>query len=564
MGLTRAFSQKVHTDLVVNLEGKSFRCHKVIMSAVSPYFDAMLSSGMRESISGEVNLHEINPTAFQNVLKYIYEGINVVTSENALQLLYAAVLLQVRPLQEICEDALEPQVTVENCLEIWKLALFHECTNLKQKSFQFICKNFVIISQTDEFMDLDIFEIESILEDDNICVQNEAIVCDTALRWLKMDLDKRKKYSGRLLKQVRLSFLTAEQLMMVTEKNKFLNSEAEAGEVIKEAMRFQLLPARQQELCGVTTTYRATADMEEVLVVLGGCETSAPPYKRAAHVICYSFLQENWFRLEKLPYDPGIEFASCTYGNDIYVSGGGCMQKCMIRFDSSKNKWSNMTPMAAGRRRHGMVAMTDSLYILGGYDCALEEGARMLASIEKYDLKGASSELVGELLVPVSSFSTAVIGEKIYMFGGETNDRRDTAAIQCFDPRHNTAYQIGYLASSCKLTRTVVAGEKIYVILFDGTVSEFDRDTFKSKKVGVIPSFKRIHYGAVHYKGDIVIVGGETLNLMLCGTVLRYSPTKNVRQDLRIAMPTPRIVDSCVKIAIQKKFLGEYDISESA
>jgi hypothetical protein len=81
------------------------------------------------------------------------------------------------------------------------------------------------------------------------------------------------------------------------------------------------------------------------------------------------------------------------------------------------------------------VAVTGALYALGGYDNKLEDGCRMLSSIEMYDIREDEWSEVGQLPIAISSFSAAVVGESIYTFGGEKNDRKDTAFIQCFDTR---------------------------------------------------------------------------------------------------------------------------------
>ena len=62
-----------------------------------------------------------------------------------------------------------------------------------------------------------------------------------------------------------------------------------------------------------------------------------------------------------------------------------------------------------------------------------------------FDLKHFLFVQVGNLITPVSSISATATKDKILVFGGETNDRTDTHAIQCFDTlTHTTRYTLSY------------------------------------------------------------------------------------------------------------------------
>jgi hypothetical protein len=62
---------------------------------------------MRETLNGTVNLQNIEADIFEAVLKFMYTGGNVITKDNVQHLLHAAVMLQVKCLQEQCESYLK-------------------------------------------------------------------------------------------------------------------------------------------------------------------------------------------------------------------------------------------------------------------------------------------------------------------------------------------------------------------------------------------------------------------------------------------------------------------------
>lgn len=53
------------------VEGVRFPCHKYILAAGSDYFRALLFNGMKESSELDVHLLDIEPAAFEHVLRFM-------------------------------------------------------------------------------------------------------------------------------------------------------------------------------------------------------------------------------------------------------------------------------------------------------------------------------------------------------------------------------------------------------------------------------------------------------------------------------------------------------------
>eukprot|EP01050_Picozoa_sp_SAG11_P004729 SAG11_NODE_309_length_10941_cov_5.580520_3_plen_203_part_00 len=66
--------RELHSDLTIIVQGERLHAHRAILLARSSYFRAMLAtSGMAESSSDEVTLHETDPQAFKQYLRFVYE-----------------------------------------------------------------------------------------------------------------------------------------------------------------------------------------------------------------------------------------------------------------------------------------------------------------------------------------------------------------------------------------------------------------------------------------------------------------------------------------------------------
>jgi hypothetical protein len=100
-----------------------------------------------------------------------------------------------------------------------------------------------------------------------------------------------------------------------------------------------------------------------------------------------------------------------------------------------------------------MVAVGESVYVLGGYDDNNDDEYRTLMSIEQYGITTGSWEDASYLAVPVRSASAAVDREKIYLFGGVTSADFDTKVVQCFDTRLKTCTIVCELPVYCRVSQ---------------------------------------------------------------------------------------------------------------
>ena len=547
-----------HTDVVINVEGKQFRCHRTILAAVSPYFDAMFSSGMKESILGEVTISEMSKGDFEKILNFIYTGANIVTQENAEGLLRASAIFQIKILHEKCEQYLLDKVTAENCLGIWKLAKSHVCPKLETKAWSMIMDSFSDICRSTEFNYLDADDLTQIISDDNLKVANEEVVCDSVFRWYQADSKNRKESTIGLFEHLRLPLLGSEYLLHEVEPLDIVSENSKCREIVKEAIQYQMLLARRSDFSTPRVALRKYSSVEEVLLVIGGYNGIN---EKVFDVLAYSFSQARWFFLTPLPTTLGREFAVVAYGNDVFVSGGSQKLDTLLRYRSENNDWYKCTSSVQGRRRHCMVSAGENLYVLGGYDDTIkDEKQRTLNSIEEYSIHARTWRKAGDLVHPVRSMTAAVSKEKVFVFGGILQNDSETDAVQCFDTRMQTCTVISQLPSPCKLAKSVVCEKQVYVVCTDGSVVEMSENG-NCSIAHTMKYFNRRRFGALHRKGDIVLVAGESGNAV-SQKIMSLCPKKNWKEyTYSTTMPSRANFGSLI-IVIHKKYLSRSFKSE--
>eukprot|EP00066_Takifugu_rubripes_P027725 XP_011616991.1 PREDICTED: zinc finger and BTB domain-containing protein 37 isoform X1 [Takifugu rubripes] len=91
-------------DIVVNVQGQSFRAHKVVLAASSPYFRDHMSLSQMSTVSLTVIR---NPTVFEQLLTFCYTGRLVLQLADIISYLTAASFLQMQHIIDRCTQILE-------------------------------------------------------------------------------------------------------------------------------------------------------------------------------------------------------------------------------------------------------------------------------------------------------------------------------------------------------------------------------------------------------------------------------------------------------------------------
>ncbi|KAL3859125.1 hypothetical protein ACJMK2_009357 [Sinanodonta woodiana] len=577
-------------DVTIVVSGKVFPCHKVVLSAMSPYFQAMFTHDMRESRDGIVTLYDVDSDIFESLLKFMYLGMDVVRVDNAESIFRASSLLHILCLQSRCEQYLLNQVSHGNCIGIWKIAKMHNCDHLAKKSFFTIIENFAQVVSTDEFEQLDVDDLISIIEREELAVKSEESVCDAVVTWIKADLDSRRRHVGRLLEVMRLPLVSSDFLFHLFDDECFAEVSFRNNAFVMEAFKFHSCPAQRPHFTTKRASQRRNGSRDDVFIFIGGLLKTMPRFHTTKEVMCYSLQQKKWFYLPPLPYDPGYEFAVCSYGADIFVSGGWLKLQGMLQYNVQKNMWKIGTSMANGRCSHVMVALKNSIYVIGGRD----RKTPAVTGVEEYNLQTCEWRHVGDLLIGIRSMSASALGEKLFVFGGITNSERDTDAIQVFDTRSETSSIIGDLPFSCRLSRSIGFDDHVFIILPDGRIIRFDGTTnWKSyddaksegyfsgidspssdtsfprsresktsanehvlgKVVCKIPMFNQHHFEAVQHEGLLYLAGGKSPDNIILKGMLVLNPMTGEQVNV-IQMPSPRWCFGCVKVTMTRDHLN--------
>ncbi|KAK6758440.1 hypothetical protein RB195_015952 [Necator americanus] len=459
-------------DVEILVRNGTLRAHKVVLAAVIPFFKTMFTGNMQEARSYQITLQSIDHDTLVQLVLHVYGHSLVVSEGNVQALLVAADFLQLQRITEKCSMFLTDHVLCcYNALGIRELfsALGHSSRVLEVE--EFIERNFLPISFTEEFIMLPIDKLVELLSRDKINVVEEENVFKAAARWIE-HCPARAKVAFRVLSCVRLHLLRKDFFDNNVARHHIFLSDDSCRTLIDEVNNYFLEP----QLCSLSLFSAAghRSSYRWTLFLLGVCNYEG----MFVNGIKYDQLTKKWTGIAKITIPRNFPSVAVN-DKKIYVVGGHVRQNFVSDvecYDTVKNKWRKVCPM--GRVRFGAAAafLDNKLYVCGGsgvtgttssveiYDpkssfweegtsmrtsrhlaavAVLNEyiyggrnGGKALSSVERFCTEKYEWEAVPDMHESRYFFGATAVNGKIYVFGGLNTNGIQSRSVECFNPRN--------------------------------------------------------------------------------------------------------------------------------
>lgn len=523
-GMEQLRADNLFHDVTLEVEGKTFPCHKVILSAFSNYFRGMFVSGMVESNKNNIELKGLEARCISKVLDYIYGDVHVsMDPASAEDILSIAVYLQIDCLRETCELTLGNGLDNSNVIRLWSMSSkeYPECTMLRNFCEIYMLSNFSDFSNSDTALHLEPKEVVFLLQHEELCAPTEDVVCEFLMRWFQFDIENRKVHLEDLFKCSQFSLLSSDCLTKFIENFPLMREDC-IQPFIQDAIVYQSNPAIQLDNLNGSMDFRLRSNRETSIVVISFAQNSNDA---GLHIEMwrYGIHEKHWERMASLPSYPGIGFSTCTYGESTIFLSGGSTAKTFYKFDGLQNCWEQMENLSENRCRHCMVGLDDYVYILGGTT------SKRTNEIERYCMDLHTWEKCGKLEMAVDDSSVATADDKIYLFGGFSPDFDILKLVQCYDTTTKTTSIVSVVPNMYDLIDAVGANDNIYIVgRQSGRIMKFivDSEFQPVDSVSKLQDF----YGLVKH--------GNSLFLLVCDTdeadnIDDHSITSVVEVDLK-------------------------------
>ncbi|XP_062531974.1 BTB/POZ domain containing protein isoform X5 [Bombyx mori] len=225
------FNNQLMSDItfIVGAPGhtKIIPAHKYVLATASSVFYAMFYGGLAEC-KQEIEVPDVEPSAFLALLKYIYCDEIQLEADTVLSTLYVAKKYIVPHLAKACVNYLETSLTAKNaCLLLSQSRLFEE-PELMQRCWEVIDAQAEMALTSEGFVDIDMSTLESVLARETLNCK-EINLFESALAWahaecMRRDIDpspiNKRAMLGNAIYLIRFPTMSLEE---------FANSAAQLG-----------------------------------------------------------------------------------------------------------------------------------------------------------------------------------------------------------------------------------------------------------------------------------------------------------------------------------------------
>uniref|UniRef100_A0A0B7BIX3 BTB domain-containing protein n=1 Tax=Arion vulgaris TaxID=1028688 RepID=A0A0B7BIX3_9EUPU len=209
-------------DLVFELNNSKFSAHQLVMAVWSPPMKNLLQ--LQPASTQHVRVAYDKPEDFQKFITFLYTGILPEQTTNILAVLNIAATFQIHILTELCKTYLKTNTTEDNVINMCHLSMKFKLHDLERHCVEFVCQHMTKIVQNQEFRDLTLIQINSLLGSDYMTKLEPEIKLFLIISWLAEDVHSREHVFVLLLKHVDWSLVAIDYLKEIIETENFFTA----------------------------------------------------------------------------------------------------------------------------------------------------------------------------------------------------------------------------------------------------------------------------------------------------------------------------------------------------
>ncbi|KFW86865.1 Kelch-like 41 [Manacus vitellinus] len=232
-GLKELLEEKKFIDCSLKAGDRSLPCHRLILSACSPYFREYFLSEQSEEKKKEVVLDNVDPNILDMIVKYLYSASIDLNDSNVQDIFALASRFQIPSVFTVCVSYLQKRLAVGNCLAILRLGVLLDCPRLAFSARDFVSDHFVQICKEEDFMQLAPHELISIISPDSLNVEKEELVFEAVMRWVRTDKENRVKSLGEIFDCIRFRLMPEKYFKEQVEKDDIIKSNSDLQKKVK-------------------------------------------------------------------------------------------------------------------------------------------------------------------------------------------------------------------------------------------------------------------------------------------------------------------------------------------
>ncbi|XP_078588997.1 kelch repeat and BTB domain-containing protein 8-like [Branchiostoma floridae x Branchiostoma japonicum] len=383
------------TNVILEVEGRSFPCHRAILASCSPYFRTMFTSGYAEAKQERISIQDVSGVAMATILDYAYTGRLQMEPDQVQAVMSAARLLQVDFVGRKTAEYMKDRLDVSNCVDVLMYADMMADCGLVEATKKYVASRFDQVTLHPSFVQLPLNHLQSLLDRDDLMTNSEDNVVQAALRWVDFNQEERLQHLSTLCKSLRQSLIST--ILRAEIENKLVSTDSKI--VYSDNTTKRLGQVRTELQVFIREGF---SDSEH----FSDDECSAPCYDPSTGRLYAMNMPENLNTVTKS--------VTVTTDDELYLAGDitetGMKegQKKFYQYNHLLNTWEPRCEMITPRASCGLVYLKGYIYAIGGDDTT--------ETAERYDPSCDEWTSIPPLPHPISSkFCVVTLNDSIYV-----------------------------------------------------------------------------------------------------------------------------------------------------
>nr|CAD7440605.1 unnamed protein product [Timema bartmani] len=373
-------------DVTLMVNKKEIKVHKAVLAAISPYFRIMFNSAMKEAKEDKIVLRDIEFNILTDIINFIYTSKIKVSEDNVYCLMEAADLFQLSAIRTVCCHYLSSTLNSSNCLSVYVRAKLRRYHDLAHLAFRYALQNFDKVINEEEFLHAPADVLFSILSSQLLHVDDEGVLLQGLVRWLKYDEASREDHQDSLISKLNLNLVPMPVLVScktdpLLSNSKFLSRVDKAiTDILSE--RYDSGDIKKLYSYSRKTHWKHRYGAEqEVILALGGESNGMALGSVECFTLGYdtwrcivpSLIQENGefvdTRVIPTMQHPRLYPAVATRDYEVFVAGGynlSSLLNSVEYYSIQSHVWTTLTPLPVSLQGAGAEFVDGCLYIVGG------------------------------------------------------------------------------------------------------------------------------------------------------------------------------------------------------